>query len=119
MILVQHILLSVPNLQQSMVSKCPLRSRITISAPERKMIVNYICPNVSVKINGIDFPADLLVIESMEKDVILGKNWLLRTKAVIQPTERTMYLETPCGERIVVEDDRSPALKIGTSDKEE
>jgi hypothetical protein len=54
--------------------KCPLRSRKTISTPERKMLVNYICPNVSVKINVIDFPADLLVIESMGKDVILGKN---------------------------------------------
>jgi hypothetical protein len=26
--------------------KCPLRTRMTISAPERKMLVNYICPNV-------------------------------------------------------------------------
>jgi hypothetical protein len=42
--------------------KCPLKSRMTISAPERKMLVNYICPNVSVKINGIDFLADLIVI---------------------------------------------------------
>jgi hypothetical protein len=54
--------------------KCPLRSRMTISAPERKMLVSYICPNVSVKINGIDFLVDLIVIESMGKDVILGKN---------------------------------------------
>ena len=98
--------------------KCPLRSRKTISAPEGKMLVNYICPKVSVKINGIDFPADLIVIESMGKDVILGKNWLQRTKAVIQHTERTMCLETPSGERIVVEDNRPPAL-IGASDKEE
>jgi hypothetical protein len=98
--------------------KCPLRSRITISAPETKIIVNYICSNVSVKINGINFLADLIVIESMGKDVILGKNWLQRTKAVIQPTERTMCLETPSGERIVVEDNRPPAL-IGASDKED
>jgi hypothetical protein len=98
--------------------KCPLRSRMTISVPERKMLVNYICPNVRVKINGIDFLADLIVIESMEKDVILGKNWLQRTKAVIQHTERTMCLETSYGERIVVEDNRPPAL-IGASDKEE
>jgi hypothetical protein len=98
--------------------KCPLRSRKTISTPEGKMLVNYICPKVSVKINGIDFPADLLVIESMGKDVILGKNWLQRTKAVIQHTERTICLETPSGERIVVEDNRPPA-KFGTSDKEE
>jgi type II secretory pathway component PulC len=96
-----------------------LRSRKTISTPEGKMLVNYICPKVSVKINGIDFPADLLVIESMGKDVILGNNWLQRTKAVIQHTERTMCLETPSGERIVVEDNRPPALKFGTSDKEE
>jgi hypothetical protein len=98
--------------------KCPLRSSMTISAPERKMLVNYICPKVSVKINGIDFLADLIVMESMEKDVILGNNWLQRTKAVIQHTERTMCLETPSGERIVVEDNRPPAL-IGASDKEE
>jgi hypothetical protein len=97
---------------------CPLRSRKTISAPEGKMLVNYICPKVSIKINGIDLPADLLVIETMGKDVILGKNWLQRTKAVIQHTERIMCLETPSGERIVVEDNRPPAL-IGASDKEE
>jgi hypothetical protein len=63
------------------------------------MLVNYICRNVSVKINGIDFPADLLVIESMGKDVILGNNWLQRTKEVIQHTEGTMCLETPSGEK--------------------
>jgi hypothetical protein len=97
--------------------KCPLKSRMTISAPERKMLVHYICPNVSVKINGIDFLADLIVIESMGRDVILGKNWLQRTKAVIQHTKRTMCLETPSGERIVVEDNRPSAL-IGASDKE-
>jgi hypothetical protein len=87
--------------------------------PENSLCDNYICPKVSVKINRIDFPADLLVIESMGKDVILGKNWLQRTKAVIQYTERTMCLETPSGERIVVEDNRPPTLKIGASDKEE
>jgi hypothetical protein len=74
--------------------KCPLRSRKTISAAEGKMLV------------------------TMGKDVILGKNWLQRTKAVIQHTERTMCLETPSGETIVVEDNRPPAL-IGASDKEE
>jgi hypothetical protein len=98
--------------------KCPLRSRKTINAPKGKMLVNYICPNVSVKINGIDFPVDLIVIETMGKDVILRKNWLQRSKAVIQHTERTMCLETPSGETIVVEDIRPPAL-IGASDEEE
>jgi hypothetical protein len=74
---------------------------------------------VSVKINGIDFLVDLIVIESMGKDVILGKNWLQRTKAVIQYTKRTMCLETPSGERMVVEDSRPLALKIGASNEEE
>jgi hypothetical protein len=58
------------------------------------------------------------VLKSTGKDVILGKNWLQRTKAVIQHTEKTMCLETPSGETIVVEDNRPPA-QIGTSDKEE
>jgi hypothetical protein len=92
---------------------------MTISAPERKMLVNYICPKVTVKINRIDFLADLVVMESMEKNVIHGNNWLQRTKAVIQHTERTICLETPSGERIVVEDNRPLALKIGASYEEE
>jgi hypothetical protein len=92
---------------------------MTISAPERKMLVNYICPKVSVKINGIDFLADLIVMESMGNDVILRNNWLQRTKAVIQHTEKTVCLETPSRERIVIEDNRPPALRIGTSDEEE
>jgi type II secretory pathway component PulC len=91
---------------------------MTISTHERKMLVNYICPKVSVKINGIDFLADLIVIESMGKDVILGYNWLQRTKAVIQHTEKTICLETPSGERMVVEFNRPLALKIRTCDEE-
>jgi hypothetical protein len=51
-------------------------------------------------------------------NTLVHKNWLQRTKAVIQHTERTMCLETPSGERIVVEDNRPPAL-IGASVKEE
>jgi hypothetical protein len=113
-----HSLISAQFATKYGIFKCPLRSRKTISAPEGKMLVNYICPNVSIKINGIDFSADLLVIESMGKDVILGKNWLQRTKAVIQHAEKTMCLETPSGETIVVEDNRPPA-QIGTSIKEE
>jgi hypothetical protein len=113
-----HSFISVQFATKYGIFKCPLRSRKTISAPEGKMLVNYICPKVSIKINGIDFRADLLVIESIGKDVILGKNWLQRTKAVIQHTERTICLETPFGETIVVEDNRPPA-QIGTSIKEE
>jgi hypothetical protein len=79
------------------------------------MLLKYICPKVSVKINGIDFLADLIVIESIGKDVILGNNWLQKTKPVIQHTERTICLETPSRERIVVEDNRPP---IGTSEEE-
>jgi hypothetical protein len=55
----------------------------------------------------------------MGKDVILGNNWLQRTKAVIQHTEKNICLETPSRERMVVEDNRPPALKIGTCDEEE
>jgi hypothetical protein len=99
--------------------KCPLRSRMAIRELRIKMLINYICPKVSVKINGIDFLIDLIVMESMKKDVILGNNWLQRTRVVIQHTERTMCLETPSGERMVVEDNRPPALKIGACDEEE
>jgi hypothetical protein len=38
------------------------------------MRAKYLCPNVNLKIMGVDFPAQLIVLESKDLDVILGMN---------------------------------------------
>jgi hypothetical protein len=64
------------------------------------MRAKYLCPNVNLKIMGVDFPAQLIVLESKDLDVILGMNWLAGHDATIQCAKRTVLLTGPNGEKI-------------------
>ena len=67
------------------------------------MKANRICPKVSLDIKGVNFEANLIVLELMDIDVILGKGWLSACKGVIKYAERSVLLTTPSGERIEYE----------------
>jgi hypothetical protein len=43
----------------------------------------YICPNVNLRIIGVDFLAQLIVLESKDLDIILGMNWLAGHDATV------------------------------------
>jgi hypothetical protein len=64
---------------------------------------NSICLNVCVEIRGIVFPANLIVMGTQGKDVILGMNWLDKYQAVISCDKRTIKLVSPLGEEVVTE----------------
>jgi hypothetical protein len=63
---------------------------------------SYKCDNVSLKILGRDFRANLIILESKGIDVILGMGWLTACDAVIQCAKRSILLTSPAGERIEV-----------------
>jgi hypothetical protein len=56
-----------------------------------------------VKIRGIVFPANLIVMGTQGIDVILGMNWLDKYQAVISCDKRTIKLMSPLGEEVVTE----------------
>jgi hypothetical protein len=60
------------------------------------MKASYKCDNVSLKILGRDFRANLIILESKGIDVILGIGWL------IQCAKRSILLTSPAGKRIEV-----------------
>ena len=64
---------------------------------------NHICPRVSLNIKGKNFEANLIVLELMDIDVILGKGWLSACKGVIKYAQCSVLLTTPSGERIEYE----------------
>jgi hypothetical protein len=64
------------------------------------MRAKYLCPNVNLKIMGVDFPAQQIVLESKDLDVILGMNWLAGHDATIQCAKRIVLLTGPNGEKI-------------------
>jgi len=67
------------------------------------MKANRICPKVSLDIKGVNFVANLIVLELMEMDVILGKGWLFACNGVIKYAQHSVLLTTPSGERIKYE----------------
>jgi hypothetical protein len=55
---------------------------------------------VNLKIRGVDFVANLVVLESKGNDVILGMDWLSKHKVLINCTKKSIKLTTPEGKRM-------------------
>ena len=64
------------------------------------MKANWICLAASLIIRGVEFQANLIVIDSSGIDVILGMDWLRSRKAVINCGNSFMNLTTPSGEKV-------------------
>jgi len=62
-----------------------------------------ICPKVSLDIKGVNFEANLIILELMDIDVILGMGRLSACKGVIKYAQRSVLLTSPSGERIEYE----------------
>jgi hypothetical protein len=82
-----------------------------ISSPGGDMKATHSCLHVNFKIQGIDFPVNLVVLGSNAIDVILGCDWLTSCDGVIQRANRTIMLTSPQGERIQVSTDMSTNTK--------
>ena len=67
------------------------------------MKANRKCPRVSLDIKGVKFEANLIVLELVDIDVILGMGWMTACKGVIKYAQRSALLTTPSGERIEYE----------------
>jgi microsomal dipeptidase-like Zn-dependent dipeptidase len=61
------------------------------------------CPNLRIKIRGIDFPANLVVMGTQGLDVILGMNWLHRNQATVSCDKRIVKLVSPSGKEVVTD----------------
>jgi hypothetical protein len=49
-----------------------LRCQMIVSSPGGDMPARQLCPKVNLKIRGVDFVANLIVLESKGIDIILG-----------------------------------------------
>jgi predicted aspartyl protease len=53
-----------------------LRNRMIVSSPAGDIHARHVSPKVSILIRGVEFLANLIVLESKGIDVILGMDWL-------------------------------------------
>jgi hypothetical protein len=72
-----------------------LRCQMIASSPGGDMPVRQLCPKVNLKIRGIDFVTNLVVLVSKGIDIILGIDWLSKHKVRIDCAEKSVKLTTP------------------------
>jgi hypothetical protein len=71
-----------------------------VSSPGGDMSIRQLCPKVNLKIRGVDFVANLIVLESEGINVIHGMDWLSKHKVLIDCTKKSVKLTTPDGEEL-------------------
>jgi hypothetical protein len=71
-------------------------------SPNGEMKSAYVCSEVNLKIKGINFQADLVVLTSSGIDVILGMDWLGECDGIILCAKKSVLLTSLQGDRIEV-----------------
>jgi hypothetical protein len=67
-----HSFISIAYVEKHNLPIALLRCQMIVSSPGGDMPARQLCPKVNLKIRGIDFVANLIVLESKGIDVILG-----------------------------------------------
>jgi hypothetical protein len=60
-----------------------MKPTMLVSSPGGEMRTKHICPAISITIRGVDFLANLIVLDSKGIDIILGMDWLRKYDGVI------------------------------------
>jgi hypothetical protein len=80
-----------------------LMCRMIVSSLGGDMAARQVCPRVNIKIRGVDFIANLIILDSIGIDVIHGMDWVSKHKVLIDCAKRFVKLTTEDGEDLVYE----------------
>jgi hypothetical protein len=95
-----HYFISAAYVEKHNLPMALLRSQMIVSSPGGDMPARQLCPKVNLKIRGVDFVANLIVLESNGIDVILGMDWLGKHKVLIDCAKKSVKLTTPGGKEL-------------------
>jgi hypothetical protein len=74
-----------------------LEHRLVIQTPASEMRTSYLCHDLTISINLVEFPAHLNMLSLPGLDAILGMDWLTRHAAHIACRTRAVTLTNPHG----------------------
>jgi hypothetical protein len=106
-----HSFITESFVEKHNIPKYPLKKMLHISSLGGDMKATHSCLHVNLKIQGIDFSVNLVVLGSNGIDVILGCDWSKSCDGVIQCANGTITLTSPQGERVQVSTDMSANAK--------
>jgi hypothetical protein len=90
-----HSFISAAYVEKQNLPIALLRCQMIVSSPGGDMPARQLWPKVNLKIRGVDFVANLIVLESKGIDVILGMEWLGKHKVLIDCAKKYVKLTSP------------------------
>jgi hypothetical protein len=67
-----HYFISVAYVEKHNIPVAMLNCRMVVSSPRGDMLARQVCPKVKIILRGVEFSANLIVLDSKGIDVILG-----------------------------------------------
>jgi hypothetical protein len=74
-----------------------LKCQMIVSPPGGDMPAMQLCLKMNLKIRGVDFVANLIVLELKDFDIILGMGWLSKHKVLINCAKKSVKSTTSDG----------------------
>jgi hypothetical protein len=95
-----HSFISIAYVEKHNLPIALLRCQMIVSSSGGDMPIRQLCPKVNLKIRGVYFITNLIVLESKGIDVILGMDWLSKHKVIINCAKKSVKLTTPDGKEL-------------------
>jgi hypothetical protein len=95
-----HSFISIAYVEKHNLPLAMLKCQMIVSSPGGDMPTRQLCPKVNLKIRGVDFVTNLIVLKSKGIDVILEMDWLSKHKVLIDCTENSVRMTTPDGKEM-------------------
>jgi hypothetical protein len=87
-----HSFISSSFIVQHSLTIATLKHTMLVSSPRDEIRTKHICPAVSITVRGVDFPSNLILLDSNGIDIILGMDWLSKYEGVIQCARKAVRL---------------------------
>jgi hypothetical protein len=87
-----HSFISSSFVAKHSLSIATMKHTMLVSSPGGEIKTKHICPAVSITIRGVDFPSNLILLDSKGIDIILSMDWLSKYDGVIQCARKAVKL---------------------------
>jgi hypothetical protein len=87
-----HLFISSSFVAKHSLPIATMKHTMLVSSPGGEMRTKHICPTVNITIRGVDFPSNLILLDSKGIDIILGMDWLSKYDGVIQCARKAVKL---------------------------
>jgi hypothetical protein len=95
-----HFFIFVAYVEKHNLPLALLKCQMIVSYLGGDMPARQLCPKVNLKIRGVDFVTNLIVLESKSIDIILGMDRLSKHKVLIDYAKKSVKLTTPDGKEM-------------------